>query len=230
MSANSLLSLRGGSGLLYSQVPDDAPESAKRYNKKLRRSQGLKKAAVMIAVIGAPFLFIGLIELLMFWLLGILSYMFLLPCLFLGGSLILILIAIPLGIAAVASKPNDQDKSDYDAWVKETDLKRAKDAETAGRFEDAARIYEGYQMLEEAGKIRAKHRDLPPPPTDDPSLISYLLKMRQKNKATAYECPNCGANIKITGDTKAVSLQKCEYCGSSLEVDALNNHLSRELD
>ena len=230
MSATSLLSLQGASGLLYSQVPDDAPESAKRYNKKIRRAQSLKKGALVVGAISAPLLFIGLMELFMFWILGILTFMFYIPCLMLGGGIILLLIAVPLGIAAAASKPSTQDKADYEAWIKETDLKSAKDLETAGRYEAAAQTYERYQMFEEAGKVRAKNRELPPPPMDDPSLIAYLLKMRQRNKASSYECPNCGANISITGDTQAISLQKCEYCGSSLEVNALNSYLSKELE
>ena len=230
MSEKTSLILQTSASPLFSQMPDDAPESAKRYPIKLRRSQSLKKGAFTVGMISIPLLFIGLIELFMFWILGILTAMFYLPCLMLGGGILLLLITVPLGIAAAVSAPSAQDRADYETWLKETDLKNAKDLETAGRYEAAALIYERHKMFKEAGTVRAKNRDIPPPPMDDPSMISYLLKMRKRNKATSYECPNCGANIKISGDTQAKSLQKCEYCGSSLEVEAINIYLSKELE
>lgn len=97
------------------------------------------------------------------------------------------------------------------------DFHLAKKAETAGRYEDAAKIYEGMGMPAEAGRLRDRGRRVVT--VDLNALISQL------KEGTVYKCPTCGARIKISSSTNASQLSKCEYCGNVLRTDDLTKFI-----
>ena len=52
-------------------------------------------------------------------------------------------------------------------------------------------------------------------------LNQLLDKLKTGGLMTVYKCPNCSANIKISGTTSVQKLSKCEYCGTILQTDDL---------
>jgi len=91
-------------------------------------------------------------------------------------------------------------------------------AELAGRHEDAAVIWEKLNDHERAGKVRerAKVQTIKHINVD---INSLLNQMRAGGLVSVYKCPNCGASIKISGDTSTSKLSRCEFCGTTLQID-----------
>jgi predicted RNA-binding Zn-ribbon protein involved in translation (DUF1610 family) len=112
-------------------------------------------------------------------------------------------------------------KSELDGYnAKITKLQEAKNLEIAGRFEDAARIYESYQLYEEAGMARRKDRTTyVEQRTIDINVL--LNQLRAEGRSTNYKCPTCGGSIRITGSTTTSHLAKCEYCGNEIKIHDL---------
>lgn len=116
------------------------------------------------------------------------------------------------------------------SYNKAIDLENAKNMEVAGRFEDAASIYEHYGLYEEAGIARKKGRTIyVEQRTVD--INTLLEQLKSESRSVNYRCPNCGAIIKITGFTTATYLTRCEYCGSEIKlhdvVEVLQNILGK---
>lgn len=91
-------------------------------------------------------------------------------------------------------------------------------AEIAGRYEEAATIWEKLGNHEKAGKARdkAKSQTIKHINVDMNSLLDQL---RAGGLVSVYKCPNCGASIKISGTTSVNKLSTCEYCGTVLQTD-----------
>jgi len=94
----------------------------------------------------------------------------------------------------------------------------AKEAETAGRYEDAAKIFEGIGMSGDAGRTRGRGRRV--------VTVDLNDLIRQLKEGTVYRCPTCGGKIKISSSTQASQLSKCEYCGNVLRTDDLTKFIN----
>ena len=106
------------------------------------------------------------------------------------------------------------------ARMKELAFKGAADLEKAGRYEDAAVLFDQFGMTAEAGQMRKKDK-VQIVKNISIDLIQLLDKLKTGGLMTVYKCPNCSANIKISGTTSVQKLSKCEYCGTILQTDDL---------
>jgi len=104
--------------------------------------------------------------------------------------------------------------------VREMAPKVGRDLEKAGRFADAGDLFEEFSLFEEAGAARKKmNKQVVTNITID---INQLLdKLKSGGLVSVYKCPNCGASIKISGETSTTQLSKCEFCGTVLRTDDL---------
>jgi uncharacterized Zn-finger protein len=85
-------------------------------------------------------------------------------------------------------------------------LKDAKNLELAGRYEDAALLYEQMEMWEKAGIVRRNAR------------TSYVISANvniAKVGSISMECPHCGAAQPITSKENEVT---CFYCGKNYVI------------
>lgn len=97
-------------------------------------------------------------------------------------------------------------------------------------FEGAAKIYEKFGMLEEAGKVRGRDREIRIRKTEVVVDLNKLLQqVRDGGIVAAYRCPHCSGKLKISKDTTAESLKVCPYCGSEIEVMELADFLRTAL-
>jgi hypothetical protein len=71
---------------------------------------------------------------------------------------------------------------------------------TAGRYEDAARIYDEYEMYEKAGECRRMARTS--------YQISTVFSMG-KDGTISVNCPNCGSSQAIASKTNLVEGKHC---------------------
>jgi len=78
-----------------------------------------------------------------------------------------------------------------------------KNYETAGRFEDAAKICDEFEMWEKAGEYRRMAK------TTYQISTSFVMG---KDGAISCSCPNCGSSQTV--ETKS-NLVKCQHCGNS---------------
>jgi len=105
----------------------------------------------------------------------------------------------------------------------------------AGRFEDAAKFYEARGLYEEAGKLRAKGReitvkDIIVKKTEvSVDLNSLLQQIADGGIVAVYRCPHCGGRLKIGKETSVASLRVCEHCGSQIETMDLADFLKTVL-
>jgi DNA-directed RNA polymerase subunit RPC12/RpoP len=98
-------------------------------------------------------------------------------------------------------------------------------AERAGRYEDAAKLYEELNFLSIARSLRERDRS---------SVLRHvqvdinrlLEQVRQGELVIPYKCPSCGAGIKITKETSTEGLAHCPYCGESLAIADVKDFLS----
>jgi len=102
---------------------------------------------------------------------------------------------------------------------------------TAGRFEDAAKLYEELGMYKEAGKIRARGSEIRIKKTEvSVDLNSLLGQLKEGGIVVIYRCPHCGGKLKVGKDTNIESLKHCEHCGAEIEtvdlVDFLRTAMS----
>lgn len=114
--------------------------------------------------------------------------------------------------------------------VKHIRLTVAKNLTTAGRFEDAAKLFEKLRMYEEAGRIRAKTGEIRIRKMEVSLDINSLLgQLKEGGIVVVYRCPNCGGNLKIGKDTSVESLKQCSHCGSKIETMDLADFLRTAL-
>jgi len=98
-------------------------------------------------------------------------------------------------------------------------------AEHAGRYEDAANLYEKLNFLDKARSLR--ERDKTTTVRQVHVNINTLLdQMKQGSLVVPYKCPSCHANIKISGETTADKLTNCPYCGTTLAITDIEKFLS----
>jgi uncharacterized Zn-finger protein len=79
-------------------------------------------------------------------------------------------------------------------------LKNAENLEAAGRYEDAALLYEQIEMWDKAGQARRNNR------------TSYVISANvniAKVGSISMNCPHCGASQPITSKSNEVA---CAYC------------------
>ncbi|MEM3445510.1 MAG: hypothetical protein QXJ27_01630 [Thermoplasmata archaeon] len=110
------------------------------------------------------------------------------------------------------------------------ELQQARNLEIAGRFEEAAQIYERHGLYEEAGNARKKGRTIyVDQKVTELNLNELVNQIRAGGITTIYQCPACKAPIRISGTTSLSSLAKCEYCGSEIKVHDLVEFLRQIL-
>lgn len=96
----------------------------------------------------------------------------------------------------------------------------------AGRFEDAAKLLEKRGKYEEAGRIRAKGREIVVKQTSvSVNLNSLLRQIAEQGIVAVYRCPHCGGRLKISKGTSEANLRVCEHCGSEIETMDLADFL-----
>ena len=100
----------------------------------------------------------------------------------------------------------------------------------AGRFEDAAQFYEKRGLHEEAGKIRAKAREIVVKNTNvNVDLNTLLRQIAEEGIVAVYRCPHCGGKLKVGKETTSANLRVCEHCGSEIETMDLVDFLKTAL-
>ena len=103
-------------------------------------------------------------------------------------------------------------------------LRHAQRAESAGRYEDAAILYESIYLFDRAKKGRKidKHHITKHIHMDINALLNQL---RESKLVSAYSCPRCSAPIKIDASTNASMLSTCPYCDTQLKITDIENFL-----
>jgi hypothetical protein len=85
-------------------------------------------------------------------------------------------------------------------------LEWAKNLETSGRYEEAAKVFDTLSMYEDAGECRRMAR------------TSYQISTNfslGKDGAISVRCPNCGSTHNMVSKANLVV---CEHCGNSYTV------------
>lgn len=104
------------------------------------------------------------------------------------------------------------------------DIRRAEEAENAGRFEESARRFDELQMHERAGQARDQCRRLS---IKDQNLdANQLLRHLQTGGfVIPYKCTHCGARIRFDKDRSAERFFICEHCDATLDAFDLQRAL-----
>lgn len=104
--------------------------------------------------------------------------------------------------------------------------KMIENLEKAGRYEEAAQECEKLGMLEKAGQLRRKGKEITVLHIDVNSLIRQLA---DRGQTLTYHCCHCGAPLRVGAKSEEV-FKICPNCGYSLEVidlaKLINQHLS----
>ena len=82
-------------------------------------------------------------------------------------------------------------------------LEQVKGLEVSGRFEEAAKIYDEFEMFEKAGECRRMAK------------TSYQISTNfslGKNGAISCSCPSCGSSQVLESKSNLV---KCKHCGTN---------------
>jgi DNA-directed RNA polymerase subunit RPC12/RpoP len=115
-------------------------------------------------------------------------------------------------------------------FIRKIILVKAQEFEKAGRYEEAANLYEMLKMPEEAGRLRHRDREFVVKKIEvSVDLNSLLQQVKESGLVVIYRCPRCGGNIKISRDSSATSLTTCQYCGSEIATIDLINYLKTAL-
>ena len=93
-------------------------------------------------------------------------------------------------------------------------LVAAQKAERAGRYDDAARLYEGLDLLDKARSMRELNRT---GTVKSVNLNTLIEQLRSGGLVVPYKCPNCGGTIKIDKDYNQ-GMKLCAYCGSPIDT------------
>ena len=107
----------------------------------------------------------------------------------------------------------------------ESEKKTIENLEKAGRYEEAAQECEKLGMLDKAGQLRRKGREITVLHVDLNALIKQLA---ERGQTLTYHCCHCGAPLKIGTETSDV-LKSCPHCGYSLEVIDLAKLIKQHL-
>ncbi len=83
----------------------------------------------------------------------------------------------------------------------------------AGRYEDAAVLYEKLGMWKEAGDLRNRGRQQYITQVHV-NVNDLLQQLRAMGVSASYTCPVCRSPSTITGTTSPDALAKCQYCGA----------------
>jgi DNA-directed RNA polymerase subunit RPC12/RpoP len=137
----------------------------------------------------------------------------------------------------MVSPPGEELEKRVDEFLTRSDLppyrivrvdsayEQVKIAEKSGRYADAAQAYETLgvelgdeKLLDKARMLRAKAHDTGQTKIVSVDVNELIRQLKQGGLVVAYRCPNCGGNLKISGDTKPESLKFCSYCGSKIEA------------
>jgi DNA-directed RNA polymerase subunit RPC12/RpoP len=129
---------------------------------------------------------------------------------------------IAIGIDAFFT---EAEKCTYYTDEVEIEKKTIENFEKAGRYEEAAQESEKLGMLEKAGQLRRKGKEITVLHVDLNALIKQLA---DRGQTLTYHCCHCGAPLKIGTETSSV-LKSCPHCGYSLEVIDLAKLIKQHL-
>lgn len=88
----------------------------------------------------------------------------------------------------------------------------------AGRYPDAAKIYEMLGEYDHARKMRERDKRVEVRQTNvSVDLNSLLKQVKDGGIVAVYRCPHCGGKLKISEATTLNSLKQCEHCSSEFE-------------
>ena len=109
-----------------------------------------------------------------------------------------------------------------------SDIQAADAKKRAGRYEEAALIYEKWNMVDEAGVARrgAKTQYVRQVSVD---LNHILEQIRKDGLSIPYKCISCGSSLRIDASTKSSALSTCGHCGSTYDRGQLTEFLSKIL-
>jgi len=102
-------------------------------------------------------------------------------------------------------------------------LSIAQKAEKAGRYEDAAQVYEQLNLLDKARKLRELNRT-GTIKNVNLDLNALIEQLRQGALVMPYKCPNCGGSIRIDKDYNK-GMKSCAYCGSPINTEIVASFL-----
>ena len=97
---------------------------------------------------------------------------------------------------------------------------QAKNFESARRYEDAAKCYEGLDLWNEAGQARDKKSSRTVKHVTV-NLNDLIEKVRDGGLTIPYKCHSCGATITIDSHSDPNGLKFCSYCGSAVDPDSM---------
>jgi len=107
--------------------------------------------------------------------------------------------------------------------------------ERAGRYEEAASVYEilarrseGGKYLDKARQAREKSKIVKVRETVV-DINKLLEQVRDGGIVAVYRCPHCGGKVKVGKDTSVESLKVCEHCGSEIEAMELADFIRAAL-
>lgn len=116
--------------------------------------------------------------------------------------------------------------------IRRTVLEQAEHLDLAGRFEEAAQLYEKAHQWERAGIARRKaktHYETHVVQNVHVNLNALLDQVRKEGLVLPYKCPSCSSGLKISNQTDAIGLQTCQHCGSTLDTELIANYLRQSL-
>jgi len=106
------------------------------------------------------------------------------------------------------------------------ELAQAENLEKAGRYEEAAQIYERWEMWEKAGEMRRKAKTTYiVSKSSHLDLNELLQQVKNEGIAAVYKCPNCGGDLKVNRDSTSDSLRECVHCGKEVQTVGLTEFL-----
>lgn len=126
--------------------------------------------------------------------------------------------------------PHESSVGLYFKFKKHLAFLQAQNCEKAGHHEQAAQLYEQYDLYDKAGRLREKAREVRVKTTEVSVDLNKLLKqVKDGGLVVLYRCPHCDGNLKIGKDSKVEGLRHCNYCGSEIKTVDLVEYLKTAL-
>ena len=139
-----------------------------------------------------------------------------------------VLASIILLIAIFKKRPTATQRL-YKKWPREMKYREALQCAEAGRYEDAAIIFEQLNNPDKAREMRNMNRtqyvETRNSTTTKNTTVNTNQLISQLKEFVNYKCPNCGAGIDINSKTSVSGLQFCSHCGTGLNLLQITNYL-----
>lgn len=134
------------------------------------------------------------------------------------------------GVSGTRSNYINVNQNFYSKITQATKIKYIDLLKQAGRFEEAALVYESLGRYSDAGAMRAEEKKIVIKNTQvKVDLNSLLQQIQNGGLVVMYRCPHCNAPLKIDEKTKIRSLKICEHCETPFEAIDIAGILNRAL-